>query len=45
MPGVSATACWSALSCCSVSGAPLGVSTASRNGPLEPGPNASVSWS
>ena len=45
MPGVSATACWSARSCCSVSGAPFGVSTASRNGPLEPGPNASVSWS
>jgi hypothetical protein len=37
-PGVSATACWSAPS--SVSAAPFAVSTASRNGPLEPGPNA-----
>ena len=45
MPGVPATACWRAASCRSVSGAPFGVSTASRNGPLEPGPNASVSWS
>ena len=45
MPGVSATACWSAVSCASVSGAFFGVSTASRNGPLVPGPNASLNWS
>ena len=28
-----------------VAASPFGVSTASRNGPLEPGPNASLSWS
>ena len=44
-PGVSATACWRAASCRSVSGAPFGVSTASSSGPLDPGPNASVCWS
>jgi hypothetical protein len=44
-PGVSATARRSAPSCRSVSEAPFGMSTASRNGPFDPGPNASVSWS
>ena len=34
MPGVSARASWSFVSCASVSAAPFGVSTASRNGPL-----------
>ncbi len=44
-PGVSATAFWRSVSCCSFSAAPFGMSTASRNGPLEPGPNASLSLS
>ena len=44
-PGVSATACWSSASCASVSAPPFGMSTASRNGPLEPGPKASLSRS
>ena len=39
-PGVSATACWSFASWASLDAAPFGMSTASRNGPLEPGPNA-----
>ena len=42
MPGVSATAFWSVVELRPVAGAPFGVSTASRNGPLEPGPNASA---
>jgi len=42
MPGVPAIASRSALSCRSVSASPFRVSTASRNGPLEPGPNAAV---
>ena len=45
MPGVFATASCSFFSCASFSGAPFGMSTASRNGPLEPGPNARLSWS
>ena len=43
-PGIAtvapATASCSAVSCCSFSPAPFGMSMASRNGPLEPGPNA-----
>jgi hypothetical protein len=45
MPGSPATASCSAVSCCSFSPAPFGMSMASRNGPLEPGPNAALSWS
>ncbi len=45
MPGVSPMARSSCSSCAAVSGASLGVSTASRNGPFEPAPNAAVSWS
>ena len=44
-PGVSATAFWSSVSWASFSAAPFGMSTASRNGPLEPGPKASLSLS
>jgi hypothetical protein len=44
-PAVRALALLWGPSCRSVSRAPFGMSTASRNGPLEPGPNASVSWS
>ena len=42
MPGVAATAFWSLSSCAWLSAPPLGMSTASRNGPLEPGPKASL---
>ena len=45
MPGVSATASCSAARFASLSGAPFGMSIASRNGPLEPAPNASLSRS
>ena len=45
-PGVSATAFCSAASCCSFAAdRPAGMSTASRNGPFEPGPNAALSRS
>ena len=45
MPGVAATAfCRPASSCC-VPASPFGVSTASRNGPFDPGPKALLSSS
>jgi hypothetical protein len=44
-PSVPSTAFTIACSWRGVSASPFGVSTAMRNGPFEPGPNAALSWS